>query len=146
MQFAFIVRSAECLSFIVGMFTLTERNLHLCKAFVVDKKAERDDGLTSILDLFLQFSEFFARHEEFAITFGFVVGITAKAVLGDVHLLYPQFVTHKLAIGIDQGSLALTNGFDLRSEELDTCGIALQHLIIEGSTAVFDIYVAFYEK
>ena len=23
------------------------------------------------------------------------------------------------------------------------CGIALQHLIIEGSTAVFDIYIAF---
>ncbi len=142
LQFTFVVGSAQGLALVVGVLTLAEGNLHFGKALVVDKKSQGDNRFASVLDLLGEFVEFLARHEQFSVAFCLMVGVTTEAIFRYVHLFYPQFVAYKLAIGIDQRGLALADGFDLRTEELDACCITLQHLIIEGCTAVFDIYIA----
>ena len=49
------------------MLALTQCNLQFGKTLVVDEKNKRDDGLTCLLGLALQFAKLFARQQQFAV-------------------------------------------------------------------------------
>ena len=72
-----------------------------------------------------------------------MVGITAEAVLCDVHLLDPQFVALELAVGVGEARFALADGLDFRPVEHDARRIAVENQVIETRPFVFYIYIAF---
>ena len=125
------------------MLALAESNFHLGEASLVDEEAEGDDGLSCVFGEFRQFAQLLALEQEFAVALGFVVGITAEAVLGDVHLLDPQLVALELAVGVGKARLALADGLDLRPVEHDARRVAVENQVIETRPFVFYIYIAF---
>ena len=95
---------------------MAERDLHLGKAFLVDEQLQRDDGLAGVLGRFLQLAYLAPLQQQFAVPFGFMVCITAEAVLGDVHLLDVHLAVFYRTIGIDERSLAFTDRLDFGTE------------------------------
>ena len=143
LHLALVVCFAEGLSLVVGVLALTERDFHLRESAVVDEEAQGDDGLARVLGEFRQFAQLLALEQQFAVTLRLVVGITAEAVLGDVHLLDPQFIAFELAVGVGEARLALADGLDFRPVEHDARGIAVENQVIETRPFVLYIYVAF---
>ena len=124
------------------MLTLAERNLHFCQAFLVDKEYQRDDGLAGILGRLLEFADLFALQEQFAVAFGIMVGVRTETVLGDVHLLDVHLSVLHGAVRVHQRSFALTDRLDLRAEELNTRGVAVEDDILKPRALILDPYVA----
>ena len=140
---ALVVRFAEGLALVVGVLALAERDFHLRETTFVDEEAEGYDGLACVFGEFRQFAQLLVLKQEFSVALGFVVGITAEAVLGDVHLLDPQLVALKLAVGVGKARLALADGLDFRPVEHDARRVAVENQVIETRPFVFYIYIAF---
>ena len=124
------------------MLTLTESYLHFSEAFIVDKQLERDNSLTGVFGCFLEFTYLTALQQQFAITFGLMVGIRPKAVLGNMHLLDVHLSVLYGTIGIDQRSFPLADRFDFRAEQLNTGRIAIKNDILKLRFLVENPYVA----
>ena len=143
LYFAFVVGFSERLALVVGVFALAECDFHLGETSLVDEEAEGYDGLACVFGEFRQFAQLLVLKQEFAVALGFVVGITAEAVLCDVHLLDPQFVALELAVGVGEARFALADGLDFRPVEHDARRIAVENQVIETRPFVFYIYIAF---
>ena len=104
------------MAFVVGMLTLAESDLHLRQAFFIDKKHERHDGLTGVFGRFVEFPDLAFGEQQFAVAFGFMVGITAEAIFGDMHLLDVHLSVLYGTITIHQGRFAFADRFDLGAE------------------------------
>ena len=135
-DFAFVVRFAEGLAFVVGMLTLAEGYLHLREPAFVDEEFERDDGLAGILGGFLEFAYLASLQQQFAVAFRLMISVRAKAVLGYVHLLDVNFAMLHGAVRIDQRSFTLADGFDLRTEQLNTGGETVKNDVLKLSLLV----------
>ena len=98
------------------MLTLAEGDLHLRQAFLVDEEHERHDGLTGVFGGFVEFTDLAFGEQQFAVAFGFVVGVTAEAVLGDMHLLDVHLAVLYGTITIHQGRFAFADRLDLGAE------------------------------
>ncbi len=124
------------------MLTLAEGYLEFRQTFVVDEHPKRNDRLAGVLGRLLEFAQFAFVQQQFAITEDVVVGVTAELILGYMHLFGEEFGAYKLAVGVSQARLRLTDGLDFRAEELDTGDVTLQDLVVERSPTVLDIYFA----
>ena len=143
LHFSFVIRCAEGLAFVVGVFTLTKGYLHLRKTTFIDEEAEWDNCFTRVFDLFFQFAQLLLGHQQFAVALDLVIGVTTKSVLSNMHLLDPQLIAYELTICIHQRSFVLANGLNLRAIQLNTSDIAIQYLVVKRGTAILNIYVTF---
>ena len=139
---AFVIRLAQRLPLVVGVLTLTEGYLKFGKTLVIDEHAERNNRLAGILGSLGEFAQFAFVQEQFAVTEDIMVGVTAELILGYMHLFGKEFGAYKLAVGVSEACLRLTDGLNLRAEKLDTGGVTLQYLVVESSPTILDIYFA----
>jgi len=124
------------------MFTLAEGYLEFGETVVIDEHPQRDDRLAGVLGSLLEFAQFAFVQQQLAVTQYIVVGVTAKLILGYMHLFGEELRANKLAVGVSQACFRLTDRLDLRTEKLDTGGVAFQYLVVECSPTVLDIYLA----
>lgn len=143
LNLALIFALLDTLTLVVLVLTLAETNLQFGQSLLIDKQSQRNNRLTRILHLTLQLAQLLALEQELAIATHLVVGVTAKTVLGNMHLLHPQLIPLEQAIGVHQRGLRLADGLDFGAKQLDACDVAIEDRIIEGCTPIFDIYIAF---
>jgi len=140
---AFVIGLAERLPFVVGVLSLTEGNLHLRQALLVDEQLQRDDGLAGVLCRFGEFAYLPFGEQQLAVPFSLMVGIRTKAVLRYVHLLDVQFSVFYGAVGVHERSFAFTDGLDLRAIEDDARGVAVEDDVLKLRLLVQYLYVRF---
>ena len=70
-----------------------------------------------------------------------MIGVRTEPVLSDMHLLDVHLSVLHGAVRVHQRSFALTDGLDLRSEELNAGGIAVEDDILKPRTLILDPYV-----
>ena len=104
----------------------------------IDEEFDGDDGEATFFDFYLQFVQFAAVEEEFAVAFGGMVEIGAEAIFGDVHLADEQFVAYEGAIGIGKVGFAVADGFDFGAGEDNASGIVVEQKVFVFSPFVFD--------
>ena len=91
----------------------------------------------------LQFAEFLAVEQQFAVAL-WIVGIPGPPpVLRNVHVLDIQFPPYKIAVTVHQGGLAGPDGFYLGTCEHYSCGVIVKEFILKTGPSVFDLYFAF---
>ena len=139
---SFVVGFAEGLAFVIGVLALAEGDLHLSQSFVIDEEFERDNSLACVLCSFGEFANLAFIEQQFAVTFGGMVGIGAESVLGYMHLLDEDLSVLHRTIGIHQRGFAFPDGFDFRAVENNACRIAVKNDILKLSLLVQDPYVA----
>ena len=143
LHFSFVIRCAEGLAFVVGVFTLTEGYFHLRKTTFIDEEAEWDNCFTRVFDLLFQFAQLLLGHQQFAVALDLVIGVTTKSVLSNMHLLDPQLHADKLAVGVRQRRFTFADRLNLRAIQLNTSDIAVQYLVVKRGTAVLNIDITF---
>ena len=143
LHLALVIRLAQRLPFVVAVLALAEGYLQFGEAIVIDEHPQRDDRLAGVLGGLLEFAQFALVQQQFTVTKNIMVGVTAELILGYMHLLGEELRADKLAVGVSQACLRLTDRLDLRTAKLDAGSISLQYLVVERSPAVLDIYLAF---
>lgn len=110
----------------------------------VDEESDGDDGVATLLDTVLEFAEFAAVEEQFAVAFCGVVEPGTEAVFGDVHFLDEELVADESAIGVGEVGLAFADRLDFGAGENDASGVVVHEEILVGGTFVLDFYDVFF--
>lgn len=141
MYLAVVVPLSYGLPFVVLFFAVCERDFEFRYAPLVDEEHDGDNGLARLLDSLLQSSQFFFRKQEFTIASFDVIVASTEEILVDTHVLDPEFLLVEIAKRVNERSLSLSNGFDFRSEELQSGDEFLLKLVVERSPSVLYPYV-----
>ena len=97
---AFVLAFLDGLTFVVLLFTSSDRDDQLGKSALIDKEAQGHYRDTWLLYILGNAANFFAVKQEFAVAVGHVVVVGAEAVLGNIHVLDPYLAVNHSAIGI----------------------------------------------
>ena len=132
----------ERFALVVLLFTLSETDFELSETFLVDKKSQRYDCQTTLLNLALQLVELLTFEEELALALGGMIIESPVEILSDAHTLDPQLVIIEIAERIGKGGVTATYGLYLCSVQLDSSDETLDNLVVERRP--FILYIDFF--
>ena len=129
----------ERLALVEGVLTASKIDVQFGTAILVDEKECGDDGEAGALGALLEAMDLTAIEEEFAVTAGGVVVVGAVEVLGDIHVLDPNFTANDGTISIHQTGLTKADALDFGASEDESCGVFLHQVIVKLGLAVLDV-------
>lgn len=139
---ALSVLEFERFALVVLLFTLCETDFELSETFLVDKKSQRYDCQTTLLNLALQLVELLTFEEELALALGSMIIESPIEILSDAHALDPQLIVIEIAERVREGGVTATYGLYLSAVQLDSSDETLENLVVERRP--FILYVDFF--
>ena len=138
---AFVVAVLNGVALVVLLLTAGDGDDELRQSFVVDEKARGDDRKAARANGRLQFADFLAVEQQFAVAAGVVVVVRPVEILGDVHVFHPDFALLDDAKRIHQARLSLADGLDFRPGQNDTRRKRVEQLVVERCPFILNRYV-----
>ena len=129
----------EGFALVVAVLASCEIDVEFSASVFVDEEQGGDDSGPWALGGVLQAGDFPAVQQKLAVASCGVIIIGAVEILGDVHVLHPDFTTKDDTIGIDETGLAETDAFDFRSGKDKACCVFINQVVVEFGLAILDV-------
>ena len=139
-EFALVIAIANGGALVVFFLTAAKGDVEFGTSVVVDEQHERNDGVSGGERIVLQRTNFFLVEQEFTIPARGVIVVGTARILGDVHVLHPDFAIMDETKGIDQRGFAVTDAFDLCAGQYDARHKLVDHLVVEGGALILDAH------
>ena len=135
-HFSSVLFLLQSLTLVILLLTLTEGDIHLGTALVIDEDERRDDGEARLLAVLFQSAQFALGKEQLAVSARLVVAERAVEVGRDVHSLHPELALIEIAVTVYQRCLTTADRLNLSTREHDARGIGVNEEVFERSLLV----------